>query len=353
MDELHRGYRKARKYLRLTAKAFELSDANFQRLFGLTKPLVRLLIEDLTPHVRQADRNTKIPLNLKVLVALNFYCSGSYQKRVGQDFLTCLSQASVSRIIREISQLIAHNLLNKYITFPNTRASAERTKAGFQEKYGIYGVIGVIDGTHIRLSGLNRASAHSFFNRKRYYSLNVMMVCDSDCYISALNANFPGSAHDSHIWRMSDLNTYLERKCYSSQNDTFLLGDKAYGLTPWLLTPLRGNLSRQEKAYNKWHRTARLSIERTFGILKNRYRCLNGKERALRYNPEIASYIVASCCVLHNLSVIASLPRVDATMYGNDSEIPDTANARMAMDVCSMGRIVQRRIVNMMNPHLE
>lgn len=41
-------------------------------------------------------------------------------------------------------------------------------------------------------------------------------------------------------------------------------------------------------------------------------------------------------------------------MYENDSEIPDIANGRhRAMDVYSMGRIVRRRIVNMMNSHPE
>ncbi|XP_055715016.1 putative nuclease HARBI1, partial [Phlebotomus papatasi] len=291
-------------------------NCSFRKFFGLSKSLTKLLIEDLAPYETPADRNTKIPLALKVLVALNFYCSGSYQKRLGQDFLTCLSQASVSRIITQISRLIAEKLLNKYVTFPTTMAEVERVKTRFQEKYGIRGVIGVVDGTHIRLSGLNHLTAHSFLGRKRYHSLNVMMVCDADCFITSVNANFPGSVHDSHIWRMSTLSTYLERKYNSFESETFLLG--------------------------------KYSLNFNFGILKNRFRCLNGKERALRYNPQKASYIVVACCVLHNLCIIAELPRENENE--NDCEIRDISNNERTVDLINAGRIVQRRIINMMNP---
>lgn len=109
-------------------------------------------------------------------------------------------------------------------------------------------------------------------------------------------------------------------------------------------------MNRQEKAYNKWHTKVRLSIERTFGILKNRFRCLNGKERALRYNPQKASYIVVACCVLHNLSIIADLPRENENENENDCEVPDIPYNERTVDLFNAGRIVQRRIINMMNP---
>lgn len=43
-------------------------------------------------------------------------------------------------------------------------------------------------------------------------------------------------------------------------------------------------------------------MERTFGLLKMRFRCLL-KERTLRYTPEKASKFLKVCAALHNLCI--------------------------------------------------
>jgi hypothetical protein len=53
---------------------------------------------------------------------------------------------------------------------------------------------------------------HVYIDRLRQYSINVMLVCDSNCTILAYDARFPGSIHDSAIFRTSDVHVFLSRQ---------------------------------------------------------------------------------------------------------------------------------------------
>lgn len=56
-------------------------------------------------------------LIVKVLATLSFISSGSYQRRVGQDFLSCMCQASISGAIHEIVNAI-NAIMPQWIKFP-------------------------------------------------------------------------------------------------------------------------------------------------------------------------------------------------------------------------------------------
>lgn len=57
-----------------------------------------------------------------------------------------------------------------------------------------------------------------------------------------------------------------------------------------------------EQYYTKLHCSARNTVERTIGVLKNRWRCLLG-HRVLHYHPDVAAKIINACCVLHNMCI--------------------------------------------------
>ncbi|KAM7306168.1 uncharacterized protein ISCGN_009908 [Ixodes scapularis] len=71
------------------------------------------------------------------------------------------------------------------------------------------------DGIQIAIRGPSendpRFTKAAYWCRKDYYALNAMIVCDADLYIQSIDATFPGSVHDSFVWRMSILReTFLE-----------------------------------------------------------------------------------------------------------------------------------------------
>lgn len=112
--------------------------------------------------------------------------------------------------------------------------------------------MGCIDGTHIRIrvcySSLSPSprsantaqfqvpnkDERSFVNRKMFHSLNVQVVCDSTFAWTNVVVRFPGSTHDSHIWRTSNLRADFE----NGRLRGYLLGDEGYGREDWLHTPI-------------------------------------------------------------------------------------------------------------------
>jgi len=56
-------------------------------------------------------------------------------------------------------------------------------------------------------------------------------------------------------------------------------------------------------AYNSAHARTRNVVERCFGVLKSRFRCLDHSGGTLLYTPERACCIVTAVCVLHNFAI--------------------------------------------------
>lgn len=131
---------------------------------------------------------------------------------------------------------------------------------------------------------------------------------------------FPGSVHDARVLRESPFFTRAALEC----GDNYILGDSAYPLMPWLITPFRDNESTfptWKKNFNKRHSQQRVSIENTFGLLKQRFRRLYFVDAKSVIQ---CCYIVMAACVLHNLcnderdflQELTSLPQEDDV--GND-----------------------------------
>ncbi|KAJ8952782.1 hypothetical protein NQ318_008099 [Aromia moschata] len=132
---------------------------------------------------------------------------------------------------------------------------------------------------------------------------------------------FPGSAHDAHIWRQSNMSQLMETLYRRNNQNVFLFF--CWRLRPWLLTPLRNTVQdTPEDRFNNRLKSIRNIVERCNGVLKNRWRCLL-KHRVLHYSSKMAARVTKACCVLHNMCISKNIPLPDEDELQQDYGIYD------------------------------
>lgn len=242
----------------------------------------------------------KIPFDIKVLVALNFYATGSYQNEIRS--IGEMSQSSVSKCIDEITDLL-NILIFKYIKFPKTDGERQIIADEFAKK-GIEGIMGIIDGTQVALCSLKKDVEMAYVNRKGFHSINVQIISDHRHMLTNVNARYPGSVHDSYVWGASGIYAMLINEYSTPEAQKFwLLGDEGYPLMPFLITVTNEGASENQKEFYRRHKLIRSHVERSIGIFKNRFRCIIG-EKKLHYGPLKSAIILNAVAVCHNFLIL-------------------------------------------------
>ncbi|KAJ1155220.1 hypothetical protein NDU88_007955 [Pleurodeles waltl] len=269
--------------------------------YRLDRATIHELCAQLEPDLMSPIRQpTGIPPLVQVLSVVHFLASGSFQTTVA--ISSGMSQPMFSKVLsRVLSALLKH--MRSDIVFPEV-GDLPTVKGDFYALGHIPNIIGAIDGTHVALVPPSR-SEQVYRNRKSYHSMNVQMECLADQSISHVNAKFPGSVHDAYIMWNSSI-PYVTGQL--QRHRVWLIGDSGYPNLSWLLTPVRNPRTRAEEWYNEAHGRTRRVIERTFGLLKARFRCLHMTGGSLYYSPKTVCQIIVACCMLHNLALRRQVP---------------------------------------------
>ncbi|XP_030076105.1 putative nuclease HARBI1 [Microcaecilia unicolor] len=259
----------------------------------MIRDLCHILERDLQPST---GRSHALPVYVKVTAALNFYTSGTFQTPAGD--AAGISQASMSRCVAQVTAALVRRA-NIYICFPFSAQQRESTRQEFLAVAGFPHVLGAVGCTHV---ALKPPSDHEnlYRNRQRYHSMNMQLVCNARGMITHVVAEFPGSMHDATILNQSSL-----KHIFASWQEErgWLLGDSAYSLKTWLMTPIENPQTPAEHHYNLVHRTTHAIITQTIAALKARFRCLSRSGGVLQYSPLKVCHIFVACCVLHNIAV--------------------------------------------------
>ncbi|CAK1589292.1 unnamed protein product [Parnassius mnemosyne] len=280
-----------RKVIRDFQNPFDYYSANeFKSRYRFSKDIVLNILLPLinADLLKVTSRGLPVPPIYQLLVALRFYSSGSFQIITGD--LIKVSQPTVSRIVKRVSYLFCLKM-QRFVKFSS---NLETIKEQFYSIGSFPGIIGAIDGTHIPIQNPGGSYAEVFRNRKKYFSINVQIVCGPDLQIYDIVADRPGSVHDNRIFQAST----LKRKMEQGIIDGILLGDSGYGCQKYLLTPVLQPETVSEENYNKAHIKTRNTVERTIGVWKRIFPCLSKK---LATNLTTTCHIIVATSVLYNI----------------------------------------------------
>ncbi|XP_018934436.2 putative nuclease HARBI1 [Cyprinus carpio] len=265
-----------------------------------TRPDFRLgreAIQQLTVALK-TDRQHGWGPTLETLVFLFWLATGSAYRVVSRVFSMPLP--TVHRVVHKIvDEVVA--VLPQFVHFPRTQEELQVVGDGFARlaNHQAFGkTAGAVDGCHIRIKCPGGPDGHDYKNRKLFPSVVLQAVCDHQGRFIDIFVGYPGSVHDARILKNSPIYT---RGTYPPPG-YFLLADGGYPclqeplalITPYK-RPVRGMA---EQRFNYHHSKGRTIIERAFGMMKTRFRCIFLEAHTL-FVPKV----VTACVILHNICV--------------------------------------------------
>ncbi|XP_024891921.1 putative nuclease HARBI1 [Temnothorax curvispinosus] len=210
-----------------------------------------------------------------------------------------VDKATAWRIVQRVVNALYENV-SQFIRWP-TMEEAEQTMEKIKQNYGFPGVIGAIDGTHIKIIA-PKDHGESYINRKGYHSIQLQVICDENLKFLHCYGGQVGSVHDNRVFRLSNFETLCTDDNFP--NDSHLLGDAAYSISKYIMVPFKdnGHLSERQINFNKRLSSARMIVERFLGLLKGRFRSILDT-LPMQRTDLIPKYIIA-CCILHNICIL-------------------------------------------------
>ncbi|XP_026826315.1 putative nuclease HARBI1 isoform X2 [Ooceraea biroi] len=217
----------------------EYSDKEFQRNFRL-------------------QRNTYV--KLKDLYEESNFCQNTINNHISHDVKLLAFLWFAARYI---------------ITFPETLEEKTEISREFENINGFPGILGCIDGTYITIRTPAHKIKSTYVNRHDISSLTLQAICDSKKKFLDIFTGPPSKIHDARVFNLSFISTTLPNIC---GNEWHILGDTAYPLKKYLITPYKdyGNLTEEQRNFNYKFCVCRVKIENAFGLLKARFRQLLG-----------------------------------------------------------------------------
>lgn len=264
-------------------------EGRFKDLYRFTEDNVEWMAEHfLGPNTE--TRGKALSPKQKMMVFLRFVGDPGFHDGIAEDI--GIHRSTVSKTIPFVLQQIVEKS-NEWIVFP-VGGKIEDAKREWGERYQFPTAFGAIDCTHVPIK---KPSLHGddYVNRKGFCSINVQCTCNAKELFTSIDAQWPGSVHDSRILRNSTIFQLME----TTPDNAILLGDIGYGISRWMMTPYDNPGTQEELAYNRLHSKERVIIERCFGQMKKRFAIL---QQPIRVDIAKVPSIIVACATLHNVA---------------------------------------------------
>ncbi|ETE67070.1 putative nuclease HARBI1, partial [Ophiophagus hannah] len=282
----------------------EQDDKCWISLFRMSRSTLMYIAEELRPALQRRDTGMRshIPVEKRVAMTIWKLAHHDSYKTVSELFGVGISSAC--SIFEEVCEEINSRLLAQTILLGNPQDIME----GFKDM-GFPNCLGAIDAIHISIL-CPPFSADSYINCKGFYSMVLQALVDSKSRFTDIYVGFPERSHDSRILHNSPFFNSMDEGTFGPQTPTALegvsmtpvvIGDHAYPLRPWLMKPYPAPKTEAQEKFNDRLAKCRTCVERAFGVLRARWRCL---QMRLDVREKLIPVVIATCCILHNICEI-------------------------------------------------
>ncbi|XP_066600973.1 putative nuclease HARBI1 [Prorops nasuta] len=282
----------------------------FKRHYRMYRSTFYYLLNVIRPYLECDQSPYVISFEKQVYVAL--YVLGtpdSYRSVVSKfDISNSSAWHAVKRVVKILCQLRNH-----FIRWPGAEA-AKATSRVIEGKYKLQGVLGMMDGTHIRILA-PKENAVAYINRKGYHSIQLQVICNEKRQFIHCFAGMPGSVHDMRVFKYSGVQ---QKCCENNFFNKYIIADSAYTIQKHIMVPYKdnGHLLVDEINYNRILSQSRMVVERSIGLLKGRWRCL--LDKLLMRRTDLIPYYIIACCVLHNVCLLCEDEEIDVPIILNE-----------------------------------
>ncbi|XP_014227496.1 protein ANTAGONIST OF LIKE HETEROCHROMATIN PROTEIN 1-like [Trichogramma pretiosum] len=218
-----------------------------------------------------------------------------------------MSKSTVSDLIEEVLAALWEKLQPLHMPSP-TRKILMDSAEEFYFQWDVPHCVASIDVCHIRIKKPPKSSSN-YFNYKKFFSTPLQALVDVDCKFISVDIGGYGHQHDAATFRASSLyRAFTSGRLKFPDDDFFpgsqviapyfIIGDGAYPLSRNLVKPHRGNeLSAEERFFNERVSRARMTVERAFALLKQKWRIFYKPIEQSLYKTKP---MVKAASVLHN-----------------------------------------------------
>jgi len=291
---------------------YAVDGALFKDLYRVNQDTFQFVVNEISLHPVFVDKASGRPRSLPPDLALKLFLL-----RMGNRFPSLslvarfhqVSKSSAQRLINYCGKAIVDSLERRFVRFPVSEAERQHVAEGFRSLAGFPGVLGALDGTHVRISApaVPEAEKKLYWCRHQEYSVVLSAIVDAKGRFIHTHFGFPGSCHDSYVFERTSFFGSLAQLVPLGFH---LVADSAYTLRQEVMCQYRETLVRTpaQRLFSLVLARTRQPAERSFGMLQTRFRALGGQlEMAL----DKLQYCVRAATVLHNIC----LERLDAVEH--------------------------------------
>lgn len=186
-----------------------------------------------------------------------------------------------------------------------------------------------MDGCHIYIRA-PQDDPEAYINRKQRHSVVLQAVVNHAGKFTDVLVGNVGRDHDAHVLRCSNIFDAMDAGVWVPGNPTLtidgvtipalIVADSAYPVRTWLMPPHGGaQLTPDKRHFNRVHSRAHCVVERAFGRLKARWRCLLQQLYVMEEN---VNPVICACVILHNVCEWREFPPNPLSLGPHHAPIP-------------------------------